>query len=525
MLLLPLLEQPYLVLDLLLDGVLLRRRGALGLPRCLGSTILLLLQGLLLNNLLFNSLSLDAVDSFLDLLGLLLVLEQSIVECFIVLLLALDELLHLLLVLEHQDAVALFVLLDLGLQCLFLGFLSRNEVLGGLLAQHLQLLLELGCGHLLVVRVLGCLRLGGLETLSRFRLERIVPNDLAVELGCLIEVLLDRGFVSFNHFDVLLDLRVPRDHGIDPYLRSWKVLVLRRLILGGRNRSLVVILQLVLLRDLENALFNLLPSGSLSDFGHLQVLLVLLPVFDFILQLVPLFEGEHLEYLLLQFWSRSEEHVLHAHVEELEFVPQAVRGGLGLNVLLHGLDHVHVVVADDRDQAVDVLHVQLVGLDTVQPNLVQDHLDLLLLREVLLLLEAILLRLGLLLEHLLFPLVLQLQLALVLQFLQVLLLLELLLLLGAQLLFNLERRSLVVFCKRLFSCVINNMRLYLGHIHIKLVLMTIGLSMGTLKILLHFLHPMILDVLEPNEAQEGLESMVFFGSISLDFFFVCNLEG
>lgn len=137
LLLFPLFEQTYLVLNLLFDGVLLLLCDVLWWPTCLGSLFFSQLGLLLLNVLLFNSLSLNMAHSFLDLLRLLLVVKQSIVQSFIILLLALYELLHLLLILEHQDAVSLVILLDLWLQCFLLCVLGGNHVLRRLLTQHL----------------------------------------------------------------------------------------------------------------------------------------------------------------------------------------------------------------------------------------------------------------------------------------------------------------------------------------------------------------------------------------------------
>ena len=138
LLLFPLFEQTYLVLNLLFDGVLLLLCDVLWWPTCfLGSLFFSQLGLLLLDVLLFNSLCLNTAHSFLDLLRLLLVVKQSIVQSFIILLLALYELLHLLLILEHQDAVSLIILLDLWLQCFLLCVLGGNHVLRRLLTQHL----------------------------------------------------------------------------------------------------------------------------------------------------------------------------------------------------------------------------------------------------------------------------------------------------------------------------------------------------------------------------------------------------
>lgn len=140
------------------------------------------------------------------------------VQGFIILLLALNEFLHLLLILEHQNTVALLVLLDLWLQRFFLRVLGGDHILGWLLAQHLELLLELRGSHLVVLHVLEGLRLGGFEVLGRFWLEGVVSEDLPVEFGCLVEVVLDGDLVAFNHFDILLDFWVPCYHGIDANL-------------------------------------------------------------------------------------------------------------------------------------------------------------------------------------------------------------------------------------------------------------------------------------------------------------------
>lgn len=267
----------------------------------------------------------------------------------------------------------------------------------------------------------------------------------------------------------------------------------------GRNRALFILLHLVLLRNLQNTLFNLLLSGPLSCFRHLQLLLIFLPVFYFILQLVPFFKAQHLEYLLLQFWPRSKEHILHAHVEELQFFSQAIGGSSGLYVLFHGLNDVHILVSDNWNQIINVVHIQLLRFDTAQPDLVQDHLDLLFLRVIILLLlgDALLvsLDLSLLLLHLLLPLhqlLLLLSLTNTLLMLQFLLLLFLeLLLLSADFLFDLERRSLVVFRIGLFGSVAlfdHRLGLQLGQI---LIGMAVRLSVGAFEVLLHFFHPVV----------------------------------
>ena len=138
LLLFSLFEQTYLVLNLLFDGVLL-----LWDALRLGSVFILHLGLLLLNVLLlFNTmLCLNTAHSFLNLLRLLLLLlimKKSIIQSFIILLLALYELLHLLLILEHQNTVSFFILLNLWLQCFFLCILCRNHILRRLLlAQNL----------------------------------------------------------------------------------------------------------------------------------------------------------------------------------------------------------------------------------------------------------------------------------------------------------------------------------------------------------------------------------------------------
>ena len=111
-----------------------------------------------------------------------------------------------------------------------------------------------------------------------------IPDNLPIEFGGLVQIMLDSHFVALDNFNILLNLRVPCDHRVNTNLR-----VLHRHVLRVLGQGIVEHL-LLGIGNLEDAIFGLelwlLLDGRLLWFS---LSLLLLPIFDLYLELVSFF--------------------------------------------------------------------------------------------------------------------------------------------------------------------------------------------------------------------------------------------
>ena len=198
--------------------------------------------------------------------------SQRVVECIelsILLLLVLNELLHLLLIFESQYAIPLLILLNrrliIELDVLLLLLTLHHNILSHIMVHHLttQLLIMLIiCGVKFII---------------------ISSYHPSIIFGGFIEVVLDCCLVTLNNFSILLHIWIPCYQGIDAFLR-WHGLV-----------------------------HQLLRGDIYLTFRFMLIF----PGFYLSLKLVSFFKAQHFQDLLLEFWSRAKKHVLHAHVKLL----------------------------------------------------------------------------------------------------------------------------------------------------------------------------------------------------------------